>query len=290
MSEPPLKFCKKCGNELRQNSKFCTKCSTPVEGSASQIVKNKASQNTLLVGILVAGVIIGTIAGASLSYMHIIGPYEKTGDQINDGIASAKNGDYINATMYYTDALKRDSKLKEAWKLKGDALSGIITYNLKSDAIRCYDKATDIDKNYSDAWKGKGLAYLDLQNSNGALDCYNRSLEINPKDFTAWKFKGDAYTKLLIPNYLEAISCYDKAITISSGYGDAWLAKGNVYFYKVGNYNEAYACYSEAERIYQASSDDGNLRIALYGEYVALKKLPNREKDAEDVLAKFLRI
>ncbi|MGN6709465.1 MAG: tetratricopeptide repeat protein, partial [Candidatus Nitrosocosmicus sp.] len=90
---------------------------------------------------------------------------------------------------------------------KGISLSYLGSYN---EAIACYDKAIELNPEYSDAYNNKGISLYYLGSYNEAIACYDKAIELNP-DYT------DAYyNKGLLLNHLgdhnQAIACYDKAI------------------------------------------------------------------------------
>ena len=61
------------------------------------------------------------------------------------------------------------------WRNKGDALYFLGKYD---EAIKCYDKAIEIDPNDADVWNNKGLALNSLGNNDEAKKCYDRSREL----------------------------------------------------------------------------------------------------------------
>ena len=61
------------------------------------------------------------------------------------------------------------------WNNKGLALNSLGRYD---EAIKCYDKAIEIDPNDADAWNNKGLALNSLGNNDEAKKCYDRSREL----------------------------------------------------------------------------------------------------------------
>ncbi|MCI2424414.1 tetratricopeptide repeat protein, partial [Candidatus Acetothermia bacterium] len=63
-------------------------------------------------------------------------------------------------------------------------------------AIRCYDKALEIDPKYAPAWNNKGIALHKLERYEEAIRCYDKVLEIDPKDASAKNNKVLAQAKL----------------------------------------------------------------------------------------------
>ena len=68
-----------------------------------------------------------------------------------------------------------DSNDVWGWRNKGGALYFLGKYD---EAIKCYDKAIEIDPNDADVWNNKGLALNSLGNNDEAKKCYDRSREL----------------------------------------------------------------------------------------------------------------
>jgi tetratricopeptide (TPR) repeat protein len=79
------------------------------------------------------------------------------------------------------------------------------------------------------AWNNKGLALDDLNKYDEAIKAFDKAIEINPQYSLAWYNKGRALYKL--NKYDEAIKAYDKAIEINPQNSDAWSNKGAVLVY-----------------------------------------------------------
>jgi len=92
------------------------------------------------------------------------------------------------------------------WTNKGDALYELGRYG---EALKCYDKAIEINPNNTTAWNNKGFVLDELVRYEEALKCYDKAIEINPNNTAAWTNKGAALYKL--GRKSEAQRCYDKA-------------------------------------------------------------------------------
>ena len=55
-------------------------------------------------------------------------------------------------------------------------------YNLNKyeEAIECYDKAIQINPNYSNAFNIKGHALYNLNKYEETIECYDKAIQINP--------------------------------------------------------------------------------------------------------------
>ena len=65
----------------------------------------------------------------------------------------------------------------------------------------------------ADKWNRKGLEYLNQNKCEEAIKCYDKALEIDSRYYKAWNNKGIALHKQ--GNIEESIKCYDKALQIA---------------------------------------------------------------------------
>ena len=135
---------------------------------------------------------------------------------------------------------------------------------MRFDAIASYDKAIELDPNYTEAWYNKGailtnwgeygkadacfdkVIKLDSKNINawrGKLILNERLLMINFSDSSAWNNKGNALRNL--GRYEEAIRAFDVSIEFDSRSAVTWYNKG-VALYDLKRYEEAVECFGKA--------------------------------------------
>ena len=71
-------------------------------------------------------------------------------------------------------------KLKSAksWYNKGTKL--LIQGNYK-EALKCFNKAVEVDPEYDFAWNSKGLIHEKFEEYQNALESFNKALEIQSK-------------------------------------------------------------------------------------------------------------
>jgi tetratricopeptide (TPR) repeat protein len=88
----------------------------------------------------------------------------------------------------------------------------IYPLNRFEEAIKCLDRALEINSRHEFAWVYKGSALAMLERDTEAIECYNRALEIEPRNAEAW------YNKAVCLNRMgrrhEALECIRKAIEI----------------------------------------------------------------------------
>jgi tetratricopeptide (TPR) repeat protein len=82
-----------------------------------------------------------------------------------------------------------------AWYSKGCSLNSLGRYD---EAVRCYEKALEIDPRFAMAWNNKGasLGNLGRYRYDEAIRCYEKALEIDPRIAAAWYNKAHAEESL----------------------------------------------------------------------------------------------
>ena len=109
---------------------------------------------------------------------------------------------------------KIDGKSRRDWWYEGVDAFNMHNPQMYEKAIKCFDKALEIDPNDSDSWALKGTSLDLLNRSQEAIKCFDKALEINPRDAEVWRDRGLAFEEKL-GNLEEAIKCYDKALAIN---------------------------------------------------------------------------
>ena len=93
-------------------------------------------------------------------------------------------------------------------------------------AIRCFDKALNLNPNYVEAWVRKGVTLLDIGEDYDAQVCLNKAVKLSPKSFKASYNRGKCLLKLKY--YDEAILDFQQAISIKPKHAASheYLAEG----------------------------------------------------------------
>lgn len=93
-------------------------------------------------------------------------------------------------------------------------------------AIRCFDKALNLNPNYVEAWVRKGVTLLDIGEDYDAQVCLNKAVKLSPKSFKACYNRGKCLLKLKY--YDEAILDFQQAISIKPKHAASheYLAEG----------------------------------------------------------------
>ncbi len=113
-------------------------------------------------------------------------------------------------------------------------------------AMKCYDKAIEIDPKDADAWNVKGGLLDHLNRFDEAITCYDKALKINPKYAWIWCNKGHTLTDL--KKFDEAIKCYDEALKINPRDAQTWANRGDV-FLEMGKKDEAKKSFEKAHSL-----------------------------------------
>lgn len=138
------------------------------------------------------------------------------------------------ARVFY-EFLFGDPAKSKYWVDKGKLILG---ENLLNNAIRCFDKAIDIDANELDALYHKGLCLFKLATIGSevvnaiwndlchfrdtireAMQCFERIIEINPTHAKAWYEKGACLLEIGRPTkdftkVREAMDCFRRSLSI----------------------------------------------------------------------------
>ena len=129
------------------------------------------------------------------------------------------------------------------------------------EAIHFYDKAIELNPNYTIAYCNKSTAlnnkkYHDYEKANDyfnkgietidlnkKIEYYDKSIELNPNYTVVYSYKGNALYSL--KNYEQAIDCFNKAIEINPKFSEAYNNKGFALF-NLNRCDEAIECYNKA--------------------------------------------
>jgi tetratricopeptide (TPR) repeat protein len=139
---------------------------------------------------------------------------------------------YSEAAEIFDEAILLNSSSPEAWHGKGFALNGIgyekndanefvEARRYFEEAIKCFEKAIQLNSSFA-------YAYLDMADSESCLDNYERSLElvdkaieIDPNNADAIDVKGIIYDRM--GDYDKALEMYRKAVTMDPECATAWF-------------------------------------------------------------------
>ena len=198
----------------------------------------------------------------------------------------AENYSYVKALECYDEAIKRDPTFAKPWYEKGKIFAGsgempkswmwchvISPYitgrpappypeegpmpSKYGETLKMFNKATELDPKFVDAWFAKGDFYSHYNyGSSASIECYDNVIALDSKYEPAWYGKAEALAKL--GKHKEVIKCCDKAISLlptnTKGmhtddnnyyYSSRWYRKANA-LSALGKHKEAIKCYDEA--------------------------------------------
>lgn len=195
---------------------------------------------------------------------------------------------------FYEKALECFDKLTSIsddemlWNRKGEVLTKLKRYE---EAINSYDRAIELDRNYTEAWYGRGNAQRRLnemrkqlsssenvrkdvsEGLNDAMDSYSTAMELNPNYNDAWHGMGE--TMYALENFKKAIPYYNKSVSITPTYIKGWLGKGKTLL-KLERVEDARNSFNKVIEHYPNTNIDGI--EALGAKANALFELGNYEE------------
>lgn len=104
--------------------------------------------------------------------------------------------------------------------------------NLES-AIKSYDKATELDKDYPTAYISRGSAYLDLKNYSKAIENYTIAIKLSPENEEPYAYRGRAYYE--IDSLKLSKNDFDIAIKLNSNFGYAYTNRALLKYTKLND-------------------------------------------------------
>jgi tetratricopeptide (TPR) repeat protein len=191
---------------------------------------------------------------------------EGLANKIRDAL---QRGRYRTALKYIDEASgKIDSA--ELWLTKGYVYACLNSYE---DALKCYDKALEMDSSIAEAWNNKGVALLQTGRYEEALEHLTKASELNPLSTVIMINKAEVLRKL--GRLEEAIKCYDEIIDLDPRIVSAWIHKGDILLEK--NVLE------DALKCYERAVDENPAYIMGWVKVTSTLRKLGREGDAEEI-------
>jgi len=132
------------------------------------------------------------------------------------------------------------------------------------EAIKSYDKALALRRDYAEAHFNRGNALAELKRYEQAVESYDRALAIRPANAEVLSNRGSALFEL--NRHAEAIASYDQAIALRPDYANALNNRGRAMF-TLKRHEEALADLTRAVGIApdhaEALNNRGNVLKAL---------------------------
>lgn len=136
--------------------------------------------------------------------------FEEDDDNFLDKVSYQKHIEEINHLTYMINSNMYLDKARFYYQ-KGMNLFVIGNY---SEAVQCFDKATNIDNNHSDSYYQKGkILRTFLKDSKAAVIALDEAIRINPNYVEAYSTRG--YALMDLCRYEDAAKSFDKIIRIN---------------------------------------------------------------------------
>ena len=230
------------------------------------------------------------------------GIFQKSGELYDKGLEEYNNKNNQKALDMFDQAIKINSKHKDAYYMKGMALHNLGMYKESSQAyemgasvdfkaefankgyeiqtnVRNADTKIQIDQD-SNAYAGNVFYYSGKYKF--AIEKYNAVLNFNPENIFALYYKGNALKNLGLREseakarsfYQKALECFDSLLKLNPKHVEAIYNKGNTLKY-AGKDQEAIACYDDVIKL------DPSFASAYNNKALILRDLGNDKEALE---------
>ena len=162
---------------------------------------------------------------------------ETAGTLLDRGIQFATRGYFELAIGDFSDAIKQNPYLSEAYILRGKAL-----YASVSDVINIAEKFERVGTHFQ---AGRQLSKEQTQAYNRAIADFTEAIRLDENNAVAYSDRGDAYSQK--GDLDKAIADYNQAIRLNPQYAWAYNDRGNAYHFK-GDTDKAIEDYTQAIR------------------------------------------
>ncbi len=168
------------------------------------------------------GIHIDTIYNDIHGFIEHGGAARKTIAYFNMGLSAQQRKKNELAIKFYTEAIKLNPDMPEAYNNRGNAKSDL---GKIENAIKDYDEAIKLNPNYAGAYYNRGNAKVDLGKIEDAIKDYDKAIELKPDYAEAYNNRGNAKSDL--GKIEDAIKDYDEAIELKSNFAEAYNNRGN---------------------------------------------------------------
>jgi tetratricopeptide (TPR) repeat protein len=162
------------------------------------------------------------------------------------GLEAYKKGDYDRAIADYTEAIRLNPQLVNAYYNRGNAYQ-----NGKKDydrTIADYTQAIRLNPQFGNAYDNRGLAYQSKKDYDRAIADHTEAIRLGTTHIAStYNNRGKAYQDGK-GDYDRAIADYTEAIRLNPQFAIAYCGRGVAYYYK-GDYDRSIRDYDEALRI-----------------------------------------
>jgi len=127
----------------------------------------------------------------------------------NKGAEFSRQKRWAEAIKCFDKAIDINPLFELPWANKARILLSLKRYD---KALECINKALELHPNWSEALKLKGMILINLNKNEEALECLKKSTKLNPEDWSAWDNMGRALFNL--KRYNDALECFDRSLKL----------------------------------------------------------------------------
>lgn len=187
--------------------------------------------------------------------------------------------DYKNALICFKKVVDSNKNNLLAWYYKG-----IAHYNLDRpfEAITAFDKVLELNPDFPDVWYQKGIALFNCRKYLEAIKAFDESIRLKPDSPDSWYRKGLCFTS--INSSIEAVKSFEKSIQIYNDqleknpeYLNGWYYKGLILF-DIGKFEEARLSFKNFLQILDEVENDSSKPKLLEQKEIALFYLMGYEE------------
>ncbi|MBD2529434.1 tetratricopeptide repeat protein [Nostoc flagelliforme FACHB-838] len=181
----------------------------------------RLDQSTNLVQQLASNLAVQSSNSPGIIERHNDNPITHAQGWFYQGLSQAKTGDLLGAIGSYDKAIELQPEFSEYWFNRGLTLFHLERFE---EAIASYEKATQLKPDFYKAWYNRGGTLGELGYFEEAMASFDKAIEIKPDYQEAWSSKGLALLKLgWLP---EAIASYDQALHLEPEDQENWYHRG----------------------------------------------------------------
>ncbi len=144
-------------------------------------------------------------------------------DYYNQGNAWYEQGNYEQAIANYTEAIRLNPGLFEAYNARGNSWSD---HQDLDRAVADYTEAIRLKPDYSEAYMNRADALRAKGQLARAFADYNQAIRLNPRDSLAFNNRGVAH--LVQGGYKLALADFDEAIRLNPGLSIAYINRAEI--------------------------------------------------------------
>lgn len=132
------------------------------------------------------------------------------------------NGRYEDGIKEFSYAISQNSKLYEAFNLRGRCYKYIEQYK---KALNDFSQSIKLNPKSGEAYRNRGNVHYYLNNEDLMIPDFNMAIKLMPKSALAYNNRGFAFQKL--KKYKQALADHSKAIELDSEYAEAYKDRGD---------------------------------------------------------------